>query len=534
MQSSNTPAPDPLTAVSELVPDKPCVIDDRPDGSVRMLTYRQFNACVNRLANGLLNLGVRPGQHVMWLGQNSLEVAAAVHAARKAGAVSVPLNYRLTDDEATFVINDSDVVVIYADAAYAEMLERLSPRIPNVRHIVIFAGPGPVNSDGRPPGLRPGQLAEVEMLGSDDEPVLPGSPGGEAGEATDLVMIYTSGTTGNPKGAVRTSTGGGDQRVAMIQKFGLSADDVYVTCGPLYHSGPGGFAAIAFAMGQTVVVQHKFGAEDWLRLIETYRCSSTFSAPTPIRMVCNLDDEVKARYDTSSMRVMIANAAPWPFALKQAYVEDFPPESLWEIYGSTEMGVNTILEPPDQLRKPGSCGKAAPLVDLVLYDDDRNLITEPNVPGELFVRSSSMFRTYHKAQAKFDADDHDGWHTVGDVAYRDEEGFYFICDRKKDMIISGGMNIYPAEIEAALEAHPEIFEVAVIGVPSDDWGEEVLAVVVANPGSSLDADGVEVFARQHLAGYKIPRRVEFMDEIPKTGSNKILKRELRKQFAASA
>jgi len=228
---------------------------------------------------------------------------------------------------------------------------------------------------------------------------------------------------------------------------------------------------------------------------------------------------------------MLANAAPWPFPLKEAYVEDFPPESLWEVYGSTEMGVNTILEPADQLRKPGSCGKAAPMVELALFDDDRNLVTEPNVPGELFARSSSMFRTYHKAQAKFDADEHDGWHTVGDMAYRDEEGFYFICDRKRDMIISGGMNIYPAEIESALEAHPDIFEVAVVGVPSEEWGEEVLAIVVPKPHSDLDQAAVEAFARDHMAGYKVPRRIEFLDEIPKTGSNKILKRDLRRQFS---
>ncbi len=521
-----------LAAMAQAAPDKPCVIDDRPGGSARMLTYSQFNSTVNRLANGLLDLGVRPGEHIMWLGQNSLEVTAIVHAARKVGLVSVPLNYRLTDDEAVFVINDSDAVVVYADVAYAEMLERLQPRLDSVRHVVIFGGPGPVDDHGRPVGISGGQLAEIDMLGAPGEPVLPDTFGdSESTEVKDRVMIYTSGTTGNPKGAVRSSTGGTDQRIAMVQLLGYTPDDVYITCGPLYHSGPGGFAALAFAMGQTVVVQHKFDAEDWLRLIDTYKCTSTFAAPTPIRMVCNLGEEVKARYDRSSMQKMVANAAPWPFALKEAYVEDFPPESLWEVYGSTEMGVNTVLEPADQMRKPGSCGKPAPLVELALFDDDRNLITEANVPGELFVRSSSMFETYHKAQAKFDADDHQGWHTVGDVAYRDDEGFYFICDRKKDMIISGGMNIYPAEIESALEAHPEVFEVAVIGVESEQWGEDVLAVVVAEPGSNLDAAGVESYAREHLAGYKVPRRIEFVDEIPKTGSNKILKRDLRQQFA---
>ncbi len=256
-------------------------------------------------------------------------------------------------------------------------------------------------------------------------------------------------------------------------------------------------------------------------------------------MIVNLPDEVKDRYDTSSMRVMVANAAPWPFALKEAYVEHFPPESLWEVYGSTELGVNTVLAPEDQLRKPGSCGRPAPLVEIALFDDDRRMITDPHVPGEVFIRASSVFETYYKAHDRYTADElDDGWHTVGDMAYRDEEGFYYICDRKKDMIISGGMNVYPAEVEAVLEHHPLIYEVAVIGIPSEEWGESVMAVIVpqtsAEDSTPLTIEDVEQYARKHLAGYKVPRRIEFVDDIPKTASNKILKRELRDRFVPSA
>ena len=201
-------------------------------------------------------------------------------------------------------------------------------------------------------------------------------------------------------------------------------------------------------------------------------------------MICNLPDEVKAKYDRSSIRVMIANAAPWSFALKQQYVRDFPPESLFEVYGSTELGVNTILRPEDQMRKPGSCGKESPMVEIRLYDDDGNIVTGtgPEATGELYVRSPSVFADYYKQHDKFEEDHRDGFQTVGDIAYRDDEGFLYICDRKKDMIISGGMNIYPAEIESALEAHPDIYEAAVFGIPSDDWGELVHAVIVKRPG----------------------------------------------------
>ena len=299
-------------------------------------------------------------------------------------------------------------------------------------------------------------------------------------------MIYTSGTTGKPKGALRRNAVDPVQIGAMLQFIGYTPDDVYLTTGPLYHSGPGGFMAIAMALGQTVVLQRKFDPEDWLRLVETYRATSTFAAPTPIRMICTLPVDVKARYDRSSMRIMIANAAPWSFALKQQYVADFPPESLFEVYGSTELGVNTILRPEDQLRKPGSCGKEAPMVEVRLYDDDGNVVegTGPEATGELFVRSAAVFADYYKQHDKFEEDHRDGFQTVGDIAYRDDEGFLYICDRKKDMIISGGMNIYPAEIESALEQHPDIYEAAVFGVPSDEWGESVHAVVVRRPGAT--------------------------------------------------
>jgi fatty-acyl-CoA synthase/long-chain acyl-CoA synthetase len=264
--------------------------------------------------------------------------------------------------------------------------------------------------------------------------------------------------------------------------------------------------------------------------VQKYRVTSTFSAPTPIRMICNLPAAVRSRYDVSSMKRMIANAAPWSFALKELYLSCFPEDSLFEVYGSTELGVNTVLRPEDQRRKKGSCGRASPGVEIALFDDEGRRVEKPHVPGELFVRSASVFDTYYKAEDKFLADRREGWQTVGDVAYFDEEGFYYICDRKKDMVISGGMNVYPAEIEAAIDQHPDVHDVAVFGIPSEEWGESVHAVVVARPQSGLTADEVLAFARKHLAGYKVPRSVSFADELPRTGSGKLLKRVLREPF----
>lgn len=498
---------DYLAAHALNLADKIAVIDERPDGSRRELSYAELNAEVNRLANALLAAGVRPGERLVWCGQNSLEVVLIFHAARKAGIGAVPLNYRLTAEEAEYIINDSDAVLVLTDVARAPLIAGIQARLLNVRQVIVFGG------------------APLPAQRSFDEFVA-GAPEHEPEvETTEEQVIYTSGTTGRPKGAVRSTQGSAEQRIGLILKLGVAADDVHLTTGPLYHSGPLAFFGAASIFGNTVVLLHHFSPEEWLRLVDKYKVNSTFAAPAPIRMICSLPAEVKARYDCRSMKRMIANAAPWSMALKEAYLADFPEESLYEVYGATELGVVTVLLPEDQRRKPGSCGQPAPHVEVALFDDDGVEVVEPNVPGELFVRASSVFDTYHKAQDKFDAEHRGDWHTVGDVAYRDEEGFLYICDRKKDMIISGGMNIYPAELEAVLENHAKVYDVAVLGLPSEEWGETVHAVVVADP--TLTLAELADFARLHLASYKVPRSLSFVDEIPRNGSGKILKRELR-------
>ena len=513
---AETRPPDVLTIHAQLAPNKPAVIHDRPDGTIQRWSFAELEEQANRLANVLIALGLRPGEKLVWCGQNSPGVVRVVHAARKAGAVAVPLNYRLAPEEAQYVVDNSDSVMAYVDAEYAPLFAQIRAQIPKIREVLVYDG-----------AAGAGQRDVDALIAA----ASPGQPRLEAPAVDAQTMIYTSGTTGKPKGAVR-GAGNAEQSAALLQLIGYVPDDVYLTTGPLYHSGPGGFMAIAHALGNTVVVQKKFDAEDWLRLVETHKVTTTFSAPTPVRLVCNLPKEVKAKYDRSSMRRFIANAAPWSFALKQMYLADFPGDSLFEVYGSTELGVNTVLRPEDQLRKPGSCGKPAPMVEIALFDDDGKRVTQPRVPGELSVRSPSVFATYHKAQEKFEEDRRGDYHTVGDVAYFDEEGFYYICDRKKDMIISGGVNIYPAEIEAVLDAHPDVLDVAVIGVPSEEWGESVHAVVVPLPGRKLAEADILAHGREHLAGYKIPRSVSFAEEIPRNASGKILKKVLREPFWA--
>jgi acyl-CoA synthetase (AMP-forming)/AMP-acid ligase II len=509
--------PDILTVYASTQPGKPAVIDDRGGADVITWSYAALEEVSNRLANTLASLGAGPGQKIIWCGPNSAQVVAVMNATRKIGAVAVPLNYRLTPDEAHYIIVHSDACIAYADAEYAHLFAS-DEQLGNLRHVIVYGGDPPAG-----------------MLGDDIVASAPAEPPADVAEVdgAGATMIYTSGTTGKPKGAYRSRTNL-DIWIALIGFIGYRPDDVYLTSGPLYHSGPAAFMGFGLLFGQTIILQRKFDPEDWLRLVDTYKVTSTFSAPALIRLVCALPAEVKARYDRSSMRIMVANAAPWSLALKQAYVADFPPSSLWEVYGSTELGINCVLEPADQLRKPGSCGKPAPGIEIRLLDASAGEVTGtgPDHPGELYVRSAAIFSEYYKQPDSYEATRLGDYHTVGDVAYRDEEGYYYICDRKTDMIISGGMNIYPAEIEAALEQHPGIFDVAVFGIPSQEWGEQVHATVVLAPGSTLSAQDIIAFAREHLAGYKTPRSIGFTAELPRTGSGKLLKRELRAPYWA--
>ncbi|HEV2935017.1 MAG TPA: AMP-binding protein [Streptosporangiaceae bacterium] len=512
---------DILSIYAQSQPDKPGVIDDRPDGTVVMWTYAELEAQSNRVANLLLSLGTKPGTRVLWCGPNSPQVVAVANATRKIGAVAVPLNYRLTPEEALYVINHSDAEVAYVDHEYAPMFAAFGDQLEKVRHIISVGEPDQKAPDG--------MLTDADIAAAPaDAPDVGDATGGGG------AMIYTSGTTGKPKGAVRSGPPDPEVIGGLMNLLGYRPDDIYLTSGPLYHSGPGAFMIIGLLLGQTIIVQRRFDAEDWLRLVDKYQVTSTFSAPALIRMVCALPRQVKDHYDRSSMRVMVANAAPWSYALKQQYVADFPPGSLFEVYGSTELGVDTVLMPEDQMRKPGSCGKPAPGIEIMLVGADGNEVTGtgPDHAGEVFVRSKVVFDAYHKNDASYQSNSNGDFHTVGDIAYRDDEGYLYICDRKTDMIISGGMNIYPAEIEAALEQHPEIYDVAVFGIPSEQWGEAVHATVVRSPGSSLTAEQVTAFAREHLASYKAPRSVDFAAELPRTGSGKLLKRQLRAPYWA--
>jgi len=259
--------------------------------------------------------------------------------------------------------------------------------------------------------------------------------------------------------------------------------------------------------------------------VKEHRVTDTFSAPTQLKRIVTLPPGELARADVSSMRTLIANAAPVPYALKREFIEKLGDGFLYEVYGSTELGVVTVLPPEDQLRKPGSCGKTYGPIDVRIVRDDG---TDAPIGerGELFIRSTLEMDGYHHTDEQLTQHGAE-WKSVGDVAYLDDEGYLYICDRKKDMIISGGVNIYPAEIEAVLHAHPDVMDAAVFGIPSDEWGESVHAVVQPRPGHTIDISVLSAYSDEHLAGFKRPRSWEVRDELPRTESGKLLKRVLR-------
>jgi acyl-CoA synthetase (AMP-forming)/AMP-acid ligase II len=283
-------------------------------------------------------------------------------------------------------------------------------------------------------------------------------------------------------------------------------------------------------LGGTVVIMRKFDANEWVRLVTQHKVTSTFSAPTQLKRIVSLPDDVLATADISSMHTLIANAAPVPYALKQEVIAKLGDGFLFEVYGSTELGVDTVLTPEDQLRKPGSCGKTYGSIEVKAVDDNGNTMPTGQ-PGELFFRTALAMEGYHATEEHL-AEVEGGWKSVGDVGYIDEEGYVYISDRKKDMIISGGMNIYPAEIEAVLHEHPDVMDVAVFGIPDEEWGEKVHAVVQPKAGRTIDMAELEGFANERLAGYKRPRSWEFREELPRTESGKLLKRLLRDEHWA--
>jgi len=501
-------AMDIIAAHAAKSPDATALVE-----GARRLSWGEFLETRNRLAHALDARGLRAGEHVIVYATNSIEYMLAGAASRALGAIPVPMNHRLTPEEVAYILDDSDAVLVFVGDQFLATADAVRAHAPRVRHWVTI---------GRE--RRPWALAIDELVAS-------GAPEGvtvDAGTNVGGSMIYTAGTTGKPKGALRRTVDVSTLR-ARLEAFDLARPHVHLAAGPLYHSAPGSFAVHAYVFGGSVVIMPKFDAEEALALIARHRVTSTFMAPILLKRIVDLPEGVRARYDVSSMEVIVVAAAPCPMKVKEDVLHYFGPV-LYEFYGSTELGMNTLLRPEDVLRKPGSCGRAAPGVELAVLDPDGKPL-KAGEPGELVVRRyDGMFDEYYKKPDATRQTERGDWLSVGDVAWIDDEGFVYVCDRLRDMVISGGVNIYPAEIEDVLHRHPAVQDVAVFGVPDDQWGERLHAAVQSRPNTALTAAEIVAFAREHLADYKVPREISFHVTLPRDTAGKLVKRVLREPF----
>jgi len=496
-----------LRVHAEGSPDKPALILGD-----RLVDFATLSRRADRAAHAFSALGCEPQDRIAVMSYNSISGSEIANGARRIGAVVVPVNYRLRGSEVAYVLNDSGARIVCADSDHADVVDAARPEVIGDRRYIA-------TGSTRPEGW---MSYEELMAAASEEPLAVEGSGGLGAS-----MIYTSGTTGHPKGAWRPNGVNIENVLQVISIFGLDRSDMHLWCGPGYHSGVAFFVALHQVLGATNVIQPKFDADDALDLVERHRVTTSFMAPTLLQRL--VDAQQRRPRDLSSLRAVILGAAPCPHALK-VRAEAVLGQVLWEFYGATETGINTVLRPEDQLRKPGSCGTAVPGQEIKLVGADGREVADGQ-PGEFMVRNGWLAEYYHRPDATGKSL-HDGFFSVGDVAYRDSEGYYYICDRQVDMVISGGVNIYPAEVEAVLHTHPAVMDAAVIGVPDEEWGESVKGVVQLRSGMSATADELIAFCDERLAGYKKPRSIDFANELPRDAAGKLLKRKLREPYWA--
>jgi long-chain acyl-CoA synthetase len=482
----------------------------------RTLTYGELDERSNRLAHALLAAGAGPGVRVAHLDRTGPEVIELLFAASKIGAVLVPLNWRLAVAELARIVEDSGAPVLIAGRAFAETAAALAEarRQPMT---VVEVGP-PYEA----------------WLGAHD----PVDPGGRGASGDPIVQMYTSGTTGVPKGVLTTHRNLA-AAAETSPRWAFDEDTVSLTPLPMFHIGGIGWAFLGLWNGATTILVSEFVAEAVLDLLERERVTNAVFVPTMLQMLAAVPGA--AERDYSGLRSIAYGASPITTPVLKAALRTFRCD-LFGIYGLTEttgaaVQLDAADHDPDGLRAHllRSAGRPYPWVDLRIVDPSSGAPCGPREVGEVRLRAPNVMAGYYNRPAETAAAlTPDGWLRTGDGGYLDEEGYLFLTDRIKDMIVSGGENVYPVEVEEALAQHPGVDQVAVIGVPHERWGETVRAVVVLRSGSAVAAEDLVAFARGRLAGYKLPRSIEFVDALPRTPSGKVLKRQLRERFGAGA
>jgi long-chain acyl-CoA synthetase len=506
---------------AQVTPDKPAVVmaGADPHDPAELVTYRQLDDRSTRLARLWQEAGLRPGDGVALLMENQLRFFEVIWAAMRSGLRVTPVNRYLTADEAAYIVNDCDARAIVTSKAMAAVATELVAMTPGCKLRLSV--------DGLVDGYDSYEdaLERVPAEPLDDEPL-------------GQLMLYSSGTTGRPKGivrpqAARSAKEGLGALSGVGALFAMNGDTVYLSPAPIYHAAPLGFSMATTGLGGTVVLMAHFDPLEALAAIERHRCTHSQWVPTMFSRMLKLSEEDRTRFDLSSHKVAIHAAAPCPRPVKEAMFEWWGP-IIYEYYGGSELNGLTYVGPQDWLAHPGTVGRAV-LGVLHICDDAGNELP-PGEPGLVFFEQEVQPFSYHKDAAQTKSSQHPAhpnWTALGDVGYVDQEGFLYLTDRATFMIISGGVNIYPREIEDVLVMHPSVDDVAVIGVPNPDMGEEVKAIVQLVPGAVQSpelADELIAFARERLTHYKCPKSVDFDPQLPRLPTGKLYKRVLRDRY----
>jgi len=497
-------------------PDRPAVI---MAGSNATVTYGELETNSARLASALHQLGLRMGDVIAVLSDNATEAFEIYWAAIRSGLYVTFVNWHLSGDEAAYIVRDGGAQVLIASGGVPELGSEVARLVPEVVHRYAFGS----SIDGY------GSYTELLKRAG---PRLTDQPRGSE-------MLYSSGTTGRPKGIkppllpIQVDEPGDSIAGLLAHGFGFTDKDIYLSPAPVYHAAPLKWCAGVQALGGTVVVMERFDAQVALTAIERFHVTATQMVPTMFVRLLQLPEQTRGCYDTSSLRLAVHAAAPCPPAVKDAMIAWWGP-ILTEYYGATEGHGITLINTTEWQTKRGSVGKAALGVIHICDDDGADL--PPGQPGVIYFERDAPAFVYHndpEKTAESRHPGHDTWTTVGDIGYLDEDGYLFLTDRKAFMIISGGVNIYPQEVENVLALHPEIFDVAVIGVPNAEMGQEVKAVVQLRDGVAPSDDlaaAIIGYVRERLAHFKAPRSVDFVDELPRSATGKLVKRTLQARY----
>lgn len=474
--------------------------------------FREFNLRVNRFANALLGLGIGKGDIVCVYANNSPETLAAYFGIIKTGAIAGPVNSWWQVPEIEYLLNDSEAVAAVVESCYMSNVEELRQKCPHLKTIIEIGG-----------ATKP-EYPSFNKLVEENADTLRET---EVNIDDDAFIFYTSGTTGNPKGVLLTHYNS-IHAVASLEE-GLRQEkgaEVALIFLPIFHVNAMFSCIAGFNGGVTIVLRQGFSASEFWELVERHRVTFWSAVPAIYNILLQIPETAEGR-DLSSVKFGLCGAAPMPIETFRRFEETFGIKII-EGYGLTEGTVASAINPVDGKRKIGSIGKPLPGQQIKILDDNGNELA-PGQVGELCVGGGNVMKGYLRNPEANAETLRDGWLRTGDMAYVDEEGYFFIVDRKKEMIIRGGENIYPKEIDNLLFSHPKILEAAVVGVPDDIMGEEVKAFVVTKPGETMTGEEVRDFCKENLASFKVPRYVEFIDELPKNIIGKTLKKHLKQQ-----